>query len=89
MKRSLLAHYANANLNKQSDRLFVSQSYMEGTHMKRLIESIYQQLLPGLRFESLNPYNPVVVHQVPPRGSYSERETTLPYSTTLAIRTKW
>ncbi len=34
--------------------------------MKRLIESIYQQLLPGLRFESLNPYNPVVVHQVPP-----------------------
>ncbi len=33
--------------------------------MKQLIESIYQQLLPGLRFESLNPYNPVVVHQVP------------------------
>lgn len=33
--------------------------------MKQLVESIYQQLLPGLMFESLNPYNPVVVHQVP------------------------
>ncbi len=32
--------------------------------MKQLLDSIYQQLLPGLRFENLNPYNPVVVHQV-------------------------
>jgi len=33
--------------------------------MNRLIESIHQELLPGLQIESLEPYNPVVVHQVP------------------------
>lgn len=32
--------------------------------MNRLIESIHQELLPGLRIESLDPHNPVVVHQV-------------------------
>jgi hypothetical protein len=33
--------------------------------MKELVESIYQELLPGLGIESLNPYNLVVVHQIP------------------------
>ncbi|WP_421654769.1 serine/threonine protein kinase [Leptothermofonsia sp. ETS-13] len=34
--------------------------------MNRLIESIHQELLPGLQIESLDPHNPVVVHQFPP-----------------------
>ena len=34
-------------------------------HMKQLVERINQDLLPGLRIESLNPYNLVVVHQIP------------------------
>ncbi|NET39637.1 MAG: serine/threonine protein kinase [Cyanothece sp. SIO1E1] len=33
--------------------------------MNQLIECIYQDLLPNLQIESLNPYNPVVVHQFP------------------------
>jgi hypothetical protein len=33
--------------------------------MNRLIESIHQELLPQLKIESIAPYNPVVVHQVP------------------------
>lgn len=33
--------------------------------MSQLIESIHQELLPGLWFEILEPCNPVVVHQVP------------------------
>lgn len=32
--------------------------------MSSLVESIHQELLPGLWIESLEPYNPVVVHQV-------------------------
>lgn len=34
-------------------------------NVNRLIESIHQELLPGLQIESLNSHNPVVVHQVP------------------------
>ncbi len=33
--------------------------------MNGLIESIHQELLPGLWIESLTPDNPVLVHQVP------------------------
>lgn len=33
--------------------------------MNRLIESIHTELLPGLWIESINPHDPVVVHQVP------------------------
>lgn len=33
--------------------------------MNPLIESIYQELLPNLQLESLDPHDPVVVHQVP------------------------
>lgn len=33
--------------------------------MNRLLESIHQELLPGLRVESLDANDPVVVHQVP------------------------
>jgi len=33
--------------------------------MDRLIESIHQELLPGLKLESIDPHNPVVVHHVP------------------------
>jgi hypothetical protein len=33
--------------------------------MSSLIENIYQILLPGVKVESLDPYNPVVVHQIP------------------------
>lgn len=32
--------------------------------LDKLIASIHQQLLPNLQIESINPYNPVVVHQV-------------------------
>lgn len=35
------------------------------SHMNRLLESVRQELLPGLRIESVDPHNPVVVHQVP------------------------
>jgi hypothetical protein len=34
--------------------------------MNRLIESIHQELLPRLRIESLDPHDPVAVHQFPP-----------------------
>ncbi len=33
--------------------------------MQRLIDSIYQDLLPNLQIESIDPHNPVVVHAVP------------------------
>ncbi len=33
--------------------------------MNRLIESIHQELLPGLQIESVDPHNPVKVHHVP------------------------
>jgi hypothetical protein len=34
--------------------------------MSSLIDSIYEVLLPGVKIESLDPNNPVVVHEVPP-----------------------
>ncbi|MBE9044847.1 serine/threonine protein kinase [Pleurocapsales cyanobacterium LEGE 10410] len=33
--------------------------------LKRMIESIHQELLPNLQLESIEPHNPVVVHHVP------------------------
>jgi hypothetical protein len=33
--------------------------------MDQFVESIYQELLPRLELESLDPHNPVVVHQIP------------------------
>ena len=33
--------------------------------MDQLTESVKQELLPGVKIESLNPHNPVVVHQTP------------------------
>jgi hypothetical protein len=33
--------------------------------MNRLIESIHQELLPGLRIESITAHNPVEVHKIP------------------------
>ena len=38
---------------------------MHGSHINRLIESVYQELLPRLRIESVDSHNPVKVHQVP------------------------
>ncbi len=34
-------------------------------HLNRLIESIYQELLPELWIESIDPHNPVFVHRIP------------------------
>lgn len=34
--------------------------------MQSLIDRIHQELLPDLRLESLDPHDPIVVHQVPP-----------------------
>jgi len=38
---------------------------MDGLQINRLIESIHKELLPGLQVESVDPNDPVVVHQVP------------------------
>lgn len=38
---------------------------MDGSHINPLIESIRQELLPGLRIESVDPHNPVKVYQIP------------------------
>jgi hypothetical protein len=38
---------------------------MDGKHMNRLIESVHQELLPGLRIESVDPHDPVEVQHLP------------------------
>ena len=49
---------------RQSDFVADRKSCQTQADLARLIESIHQELLPNLRMESLNPLNPVVVHQV-------------------------
>ncbi len=50
---------------------------MDAKHINRLLESIHQELLPGLKIESVEPHNPVVVHHLPKpwqllgRGNYA------------------
>ncbi len=38
---------------------------MDGSHINQLIETVYTELLPALRIESVDPHNPVAVHQLP------------------------
>ncbi len=38
---------------------------MDGSHINQLIETVYTELLPALRIESVDPHNPVEVHQLP------------------------
>ncbi|MBR8835224.1 MAG: serine/threonine protein kinase [Stigonema ocellatum SAG 48.90 = DSM 106950] len=38
---------------------------MDGAYINLLIESVNQQLLPGLLIESVDPHNPVKVHHLP------------------------
>ncbi len=38
---------------------------MDKSHIDRLIESIHQELLPGLQIESVDPHDPVKVHYLP------------------------
>ncbi len=50
---------------------------MKKSHINRLIESIYQELLPGLQIESVDPHDPVKVRHLPHpwqilgRGNYA------------------
>jgi hypothetical protein len=39
---------------------------MDALHLNKLQESVYQELLPNLRIESISPHDPVKVHYVPP-----------------------
>ncbi|AFZ35303.1 serine/threonine protein kinase [Stanieria cyanosphaera PCC 7437] len=41
------------------------QFYHNGLEISPFIESIHQELLPHLEIESVEPYNPVVVHHLP------------------------
>ena len=47
------------------------------THMNQLIESVYQELLPNLKIESVDPHDPIEVYQLPDpwrllgRGNYA------------------
>ena len=41
-----------------------SKPYLNPAQLEQFITSIHQQLLPNLQIESVNPHNPVVVHQV-------------------------
>ena len=38
---------------------------MDGTYVNRLIEIIYQELLPNFQIESVDPHNPVEVRSIP------------------------
>ena len=38
---------------------------MDGTHVNRLIEIIYQELLPNFQVKSVDPHNPVEVRSIP------------------------
>ena len=38
---------------------------MDKLPLKQLVESIYQQLLPSLQIESVNPHNPIKVSYLP------------------------
>jgi len=57
--------------------------------MNQLINSIHQELLPGLQVKSFDPHNPVVVQQFQLPGSYLGQGTTPQCSTALAIQSKW
>ena len=48
----------------RSDFVAENESYQNPEDLERAIESIHQELLPNLKIESINPYNPVIVHQV-------------------------
>ncbi|MDJ0536786.1 MAG: serine/threonine protein kinase [Xenococcaceae cyanobacterium MO_207.B15] len=50
---------------RQSGFVGESQSCQNPEDLKRLIDIIHQELIPNLKIESIEPYNPVVVHQVP------------------------
>ena len=41
-----------------------SKSYQNQEDLKQAITSVHQELLPNLKLESIEPHNPVVVHQV-------------------------
>ncbi|HEY9846201.1 MAG TPA: hypothetical protein V6D03_08385, partial [Candidatus Caenarcaniphilales bacterium] len=56
--------YEEVSSQKHPDDLL--KPCIDSAPMNRLLESIYQELLPGLQVESIDPHNPVVVHQVPP-----------------------
>ncbi|MEC4817249.1 MAG: serine/threonine protein kinase [Scytonema sp. PMC 1069.18] len=50
----------------------ISQGYSDSisnpsieSNVKRLVEGVYQELLPGLQIESVDPHDPVKVHHVP------------------------
>jgi hypothetical protein len=38
---------------------------MDESHLNRLIESVHTELLPKLKIESVDPHNPVKIHQLP------------------------
>lgn len=52
------------SLLNSDDLITDSQFCQSQQNLAKLIESIHQELLPNLKMESIQPHNPVVVHQV-------------------------
>jgi hypothetical protein len=49
----------------QNDSPSNHQSSQNSAEIEHLVEKIQQELLPGLKIESIDPHDPVVVHQIP------------------------